>query len=308
MQNALTIDLEDYYHVTAFSENGKSPGLHSHVGRVELSTEKTLAILAENGCHATFFTLGSVAEQFPRLIRRVADAGHEIACHSFGHRQVFSLSPEQFREDTRHAKQLLEDASGRFVRGYRAPSFSILKESIWAFEVLAELGFTYDSSVFPVSHLNYGIPTSPRDPFVVKTPSGSILEFPMPSLSVAGTRAPFAGGAYFRFLPYWYTRWGIRYLNHRENRPVCVYLHPWELDPEQPKMKGGITARMRHYFGLRGTEQKLRRLLHDFDFGPLGTLIEDLRQNSLTVPQKELFEIPLNELGAYLDHGQYDSR
>ena len=308
MQNALTIDLEDYYHVTAFSENGKPYRLHSHVGRVELSTEKTLAILAENDCRATFFTLGSVAEQFPRLIRRVADAGHEIACHSFGHRQVFSLSPEQFREDTRHAKQLLEDASGRFVRGYRAPSFSILKESIWAFEVLAELGFTYDSSVFPVSHLNYGIPTSPRDPFVVKTQSGSILEFPMPSLSVAGARAPFAGGAYFRFLPYWYTRWGIRYLNYRESRPVCVYLHPWELDPEQPKMKGGITARMRHYFGLRGTEQKLRRLLHDFDFGPLGTLIEDLRQNSMTVPQKELFEIPLNELAAYLDHGQYDSR
>ena len=307
MQNAITVDLEDYYQVTAFSEDGKPRSSGSYVSRVEHNTDKTLAVLAERGCRATFFTLGSVAEQFPRLVRRVADAGHEIACHSFGHRQVFSLSPDQFREDTQRAKRLLEDASGSSVRGYRAPSFSIVKDSIWAFEILAELGFTYDSSIFPVSHLNYGVPASPRGPFVVTTPSGSILEFPMPSLHIAGARAPFAGGAYLRFLPYWYTSWGIRYLNNSENRPVCVYLHPWELDPEQPRMEGGITARMRHYFGLRGTEQKLRRLLCDFDFGPLGTLVEALHQNWLTAPHTALVEIPLNKLDAYFDREQRDS-
>jgi polysaccharide deacetylase family protein (PEP-CTERM system associated) len=299
MENALTIDLEDYYQVTAFSADNTSSNLESHVSRVQLNTEKTLAILAEKGCHATFFTLGSVAEKFPQLIRRVADEGHEIACHSFAHRQVFSLSRKQFHEDTRKAKQLLEDASGAPVRGYRAPSFSIIKESEWAFEVLAELGFTYDSSIFPIKHLNYGMPNAPRGPFIIKTLAGSILEFPMPSLHIAGVRAPLGGGAYLRFLPYWYTRWGIRHLNSSESRPICVYLHPWELDPGQPRMSGSITAHMRHYFGLSGTEAKFRRLLDDFDFRPLGALIEKLIQNLSAAPNERLLEIPLGELGSY---------
>ena len=303
MQNPITIDLEDYFQVTAFSIDGRPRDSDAHVSRVERNTQKTLAILAETRTRATFFTLGSVAEKFPRLIRQLSEEGHEIACHSFGHHQVFTLTPQQFREDTLRAKKMLEDASGTPVVGYRAPSFSIRQDSTWAFEVLAELGFTYDSSIFPVRHLNYGVPNAPVDPFVVKTPSGSILEFPMPSLRFAGARAPFAGGAYFRFLPYWYTRWGIRHLNCSANRPVCVYLHPWELDPDQPKMNGNLTARMRHYFGLRGTEVKLRRLLQDFSFQPLGLLIQELNQNSAGAWREPLVEIPMSDLRTYLDGG-----
>jgi len=202
------------------------------------------------------------------------DRGHEIACHSLRHKTVYHMTPCEFREDTRRAKQLLEDLIGLPIRGYRAPSFSITKDSLWALTVLAELGFAYDSSIFPVKHANYGIPEASRAPFRVETPAGSIVEFPMTTLELAGRRSPFAGGAYFRFLPYWYTRWGIRYLNAQENRPVCVYLHPWELDPEQPRISASLTSRARHYLGLRGTPAKFRNLIHDFEFSPLGVLVD----------------------------------
>jgi polysaccharide deacetylase family protein (PEP-CTERM system associated) len=276
MRNALTIDLEDYYHVSAFRENISPDQWDSQQSRVERNTDLLLDLLEEAGCKATFFTLGSVAERHSPLIRRVADRGHEIACHSLRHRIVYEMSPQEFREDTRRAKELLEDISGSAVRGYRAPSFSITQKSLWALTVLAELGFRYDSSIFPVKHADYGMPQASRAPFIVETPSGPIVEFPMTTLEFAGRRSPFGGGAYFRLLPYWYTRWGIRFLNLKECKPVCVYLHPWELDPEQPRMAGSLTSRLRHYLGLRNTPAKFRNLIREFEFCPLSVLVNHI--------------------------------
>ncbi len=270
MKNALTIDLEDYYHVSAFADAMTSERWDLQPSRVERNTELLLDLLDQAGCKATFFTLGWVAEQHPHVVRLVAARGHEVACHSLRHRIVYGMTPEEFREDTRRAKELLEDCSGAPVLGYRAPSFSITRDSLWALDILCELGFSFDSSIFPVRHPNYGMPDAPRSPYRIQTPSGQIVEFPMSTLELAGLRCPFGGGAYFRLLPYWYTRWGMRFLNSRENRPVCVYLHPWELDPEQPRMNGRLTSRVRHYLGLRSTPAKFRKLLREFEFCPLG--------------------------------------
>lgn len=274
MRNALTIDLEDYYHVSAFSEQIPVDQWSSAASRIERNTELLLDLLDSAGCKATFFTLGWVAEQHPQVVRQVAERGHEIACHSLRHRTVYKMTREEFRDDTLSAKSLLEDCSGTRVVGYRAPSFSITEKSLWALEVLAELGFTFDSSIFPVAHPNYGIPNFARDPRRVQTPSGPIVEFPMTILEFAGFRSPFGGGAYLRFLPYWYTRWGVRFLNSTEGRPVCVYLHPWELDPDQPRMSGRLTSRIRHYIGLRKTPAKFAQLIHDFEFGTLGSMVD----------------------------------
>jgi len=276
VKNALTIDLEDYYHVSAFNPHISQKEWGSRESRVERNTENLLDLLDQAGYKATFFTLGWVAETHPHLVRRVAERGHEVACHSLRHRTVYLMTPEEFREDTRRAKDLLENITGEAVRGYRAPSFSITQDSLWALTILAELGFTYDSSIFPVRHADYGIPTASRKPYRVDTPEGPVIEFPLTTLEWAGRRAPLAGGAYFRFLPYWYTRWGIRFLNRRENQPACVYLHPWELDPEQPRVSVSLTARTRHYLGLRATPGKFRNLIRDFEFCPIGTLAESI--------------------------------
>jgi polysaccharide deacetylase family protein (PEP-CTERM system associated) len=296
MKNALTIDLEDYYQVTAFAATNDQVGSASFISRVEQNTEKILEVLAQGRRLATFFAVGSVAERFPQLIQRVSRAGHEIACHSFAHRQVFTMTRDQFYQDTRRAKLAIEDAAGVSIQGYRAPSFSITRDSQWAFEVLAELGFTYDSSIFPIRHLHFDMRLVSRTPFLIMTSAGPILEFPMTTFQIAGARAPLAGGAYLRLLPYRFTRWGIQYLNDSENHPACIYLHPWELDPEQPRMKGSITARLRHYFGLRGAETKFRRLLEDFEFHPLGVLVKDLNDRPSTCPTTGLPQIRLSPL------------
>jgi polysaccharide deacetylase family protein (PEP-CTERM system associated) len=275
MKNALTIDLEDYYQVSAFSAEAPPTNWGSYTSRVEKNTAKLLSLLGSADCRATFFTLGWIAQRYPDLIRQIADQGHEIACHSHLHRLVYSLTPEEFRDDTRTAKMILEDASGSLVQGYRAPSFSITRDSSWAFEVLAELGFTYDSSIFPVQHPSYGVPSAPRFPFKVQTCCGSVVEFPMSTLMLAGRRAPFGGGAYFRLLPYWYTKWGIDLLNRSEGHPACIYIHPWEFDTDQPRLNGHLSAKLRHYLGLRGNEAKLRRLLADFQFVPLSELVSE---------------------------------
>lgn len=275
VKNALTVDLEDYYHVSAFADQVAVEGWDSRSSRVEDNTHRLLELFASSGSTATFFTLGWVAERHPLLIRRIAQAGHEIACHSHRHNYVYALTRDEFRNDTQQAKQALEDASGCCVVGYRAPSFSITKDSQWAYEVLVELGFKYDSSVFPVCHPNYGMPQAPRFPYRVTTPSGGILEFPLPTLDLGGRRSPFGGGAYLRFLPGWYTEWAIGFVNREESHPVCVYVHPWEIDPYQPRMKGPITSRLRHYMGLGSTERKLRKLLKRFEFCSLEKLIEE---------------------------------
>lgn len=276
MKNALTIDLEDYFHVSAYSGKVRLEEWDSYPSRVAENTDRLLDLLAQNNCKATFFVLGWVAEKKPEIVARVADAGHEIACHSFWHRTVFNLTPQEFREDTRRAKEVIQQATGKQVFGYRAPSFSVTRKSAWALEILAEEGFQYDSSVFPVHHPSYGIPDAPRTPFWVNTAAGRILEFPMPTLAIGPKRSPIGGGAYLRLLPYGYTRWAIRHLNRRENFPVCVYIHPWELDPQQPRLGGNASARARHYFGLRGTESKLRRLFQDIEFCSLQSLIKEM--------------------------------
>lgn len=276
MKNALTVDLEDYFHVSAYSGKVRREEWDSYPSRVAENTDRLLDLLAENNCLATFFVLGWVAEKKPQIVGRVAAAGHEIACHSLLHRKIFDLTPQEFREDTHRAKAVIEDATGKKVVGYRAPSFSVTRESSWALDILAEQGFQYDSSVFPVRHPSYGIPDAPRTPYWINTPSGRILEFPMPTLAIGSMRSPIGGGAYLRFLPYSYTRWAIRHLNQHEEFPVCVYIHPWELDPEQPRMGGSLSARVRHYFGLRGTEAKLKKLVSDMEFCPLGTLISEM--------------------------------
>jgi polysaccharide deacetylase family protein (PEP-CTERM system associated) len=285
MKNAITIDLEDYYQVTAFSTVVLDQW-DAFPSRIEHNTADLLAILAQANVCATFFTLGWVAKRYPKLVREIASNHHEIACHSNAHRSVFEMTRDEFREDTLEAKKLLEDITGAQVRGYRAPSFSIKRNSLWAYEILAELGFTYDSSIFPIRHPSYGWPQAPRFPFAIRTQCGLITEFPLPTLELAKGRAPIGGGAYFRLLPYWYTRWGLRHLNVSEERPACVYLHPWELDADQPRIRGSLSAQLRHYFGLRGVKSKLRRLLSDFEMQPLGLLIEQLTSaESLEAPE-----------------------
>lgn len=275
VKNALTVDLEDYYHVSAFAGQVDADAWESRSSRVEDNAHRLLELFAAAGVTATFFTLGWVAERYPKLIRQIAEAGHEIACHSHRHKYVYALTRDEFRQDTNQAKQALEDATGYRVVGYRAPSFSITKDSKWAYEILVELGFRYDSSVFPVRHPNYGIPQAPRFPYRVSTPSGDITEFPLSTLDLGGRRSPFGGGAYLRFLPGWYTEWAIRFVNAEESHPVCIYVHPWEIDPQQPRMMGPITSRLRHYMGLGSTERKLRNLLKQFEFCGLEKLLED---------------------------------
>jgi polysaccharide deacetylase family protein (PEP-CTERM system associated) len=300
MKNAITIDLEDYYQVSAFSSDVDIEQWDGYSGRIERNTNRLLSIFDDLGAKATFFALGWLAKKHAKLLREITDRGHEIACHSNLHRSVYAMSADEFRLDTAQAKQLLEDVTGARVFGYRAPSFSIKRNSLWAFEILAELGFSYDSSVFPINHPSYGWPRGPRFPFTIKTPSGSITEFPMPTLQIWGARVPIGGGAYFRLLPYWYTRWAIRHINASEDHSACIYFHPWELDSEQPRIAGSVSARLRHYFGLRGAESKFRRLLHDFHVQPLIHVIGELNSESSGTPHRSLEEVCSADLAVYL--------
>jgi len=280
----MTFDVEDYFHVGAFADRVDKGDWERYPSRVEANTWRSIEIVENAGYKGTFFVLGWVAEHFPHLVKRIVAGGHEIACHSSDHRHIFQMTPEEFRKDTFRAKQAVEDAAGVPVRGYRAPNFSITADSLWAFEILIEAGFVYDSSIFPVHHPNYGMSRLPRTPFLVQTPAGSIIEFPMPTIAVGDRRAPLAGGAYLRLLPYSYTRWGIYFLNRTEQCSACVYVHPWELDPEQPRLNVSLTAGLRHYLGLSTLEKKLRQLLRDFEFATL-----------------ESFLPPANELDSMLD-------
>ena len=258
----ISVDVEDYFHVEAFAGVISSDAWDSYESRVERNTERILDLLDDARTSGTFFILGWVAERFPALVRRIVERGHEPACHSYWHRLIYKLTPTEFRDDTQRAKDAIEQACGTAVYGYRAPSFSVTGRSAWALDVLAELGFRYDSSVFPVHHDVYGVPSAPRAPFRVETPFGSIVEFPMATFRFRqnGTNWPVAGGGYLRLLPYRYTESGIRRA-WREGLPVVSYIHPWELDPEQPRIAAPLKSRVRHYTNLKRTESRLRRLL-----------------------------------------------
>jgi polysaccharide deacetylase family protein (PEP-CTERM system associated) len=223
---------------------------------------------------ATFFVLGWIAERHPQLVREIAARGHEVASHGFHHQIVYTLTPKQFREDVRAAKAALEDAAGVPVYGFRAPSYSIVASSLWALDVLIEEGYLYDTSVFPIHHDRYGIPGSPRHVHSIERASGTLLEMPASTVRVGSVNLPIAGGGYFRLLPYMWTQWGIRHVNVAERAPVVFYLHPWEIDTEQPRLAVGAATRWRHYGGLEHTIRRLQRLLREFRFDTVASVLD----------------------------------
>jgi polysaccharide deacetylase family protein (PEP-CTERM system associated) len=271
--NAFTVDVEDYFHVAALASAISRDSWPEQEYRVERNTERLLEVLAERGVHGTFFVLGWVAERSPGLVRRIAAAGHEIACHGYSHELIYRQPRRQFREEAARAKGLLEEATGQAVLGYRAASFSIVRDSLWALDDLIDLGFRYDSSIFAIRHDRYGIPDASPTPGRVTAPSGrSILEFPMAPASFFGLKIPVTGGGYFRIFPYGLTRAGLKRIN-AAGRPFAFYLHPWELDPAQPRVPVGTLSRFRHYTNLARCEERLRRLLREFAFCPMGQVL-----------------------------------
>jgi len=241
---------------------------------VARNTHVVLEVLDQARVRGTFFVLGWIAEKFPALVRQIADAGHEIASHGYHHQLLYMLTPKQFKEDVHAAKAALEGVTGRTVLGYRAPSYSVIKSTLWALDVLVEEGHTYDASIFPIHHDRYGIPDAPRHAHVVQRARGPLVEMPASTVRLGRVNLPIAGGGYFRLLPYGWTRWGIERVNQLEREPVVFYLHPWELDPGQPRMNVGMATRVRHYGGLQKTKPRLRRLLEDFRFDSLATVLE----------------------------------
>jgi polysaccharide deacetylase family protein (PEP-CTERM system associated) len=272
--NGLSIDVEEYFQVWAFAESTSPSDWHLIPSRIEASIDTALRLFDDAGVNATFFTLGWIAERHGALIRRIVDAGHEIASHGYDHQKVTTLSREQFRQDVVRAKGLLEDAGGSPVVGYRAPSFSIGAGNLWALDVLHETGHLYSSSIYPISHDHYGMPDASRFPF--RDGSSGILEVPMSTVNMFGRNFPCAGGGYFRLAPYRYFRWALRRLNQHEGRPAVFYFHPWELDPEQPRMKNiSLKARFRHYVNLSRMERDLARLLSDFSWDRMDRVFMD---------------------------------
>ncbi len=267
--NALTVDVEDYYQVEAFAKVVRREDWGNWESRVERNTTLLLEMFARHDVRGTFFTLGYVAEQHPELIRAIARAGHEVACHSYYHRLVYEQTPDEFRADLRNAKHRLEDLIGAPVSGYRAPSYSITAQSLWALDILIEEGFSYDSSIFPVHHDRYGMPEAERFPHVLQRPTGEIIEFPPSTVRMRGTNFPISGGGYFRLYPYWLFRLGWQRINRSEAEPGIFFLHPWEVDPDQPLVQGTRLNIWRHRVNLSQTQNKLERLLNDFTFAPI---------------------------------------
>ena len=260
-QGIISVDVEDYFQVEAFAGTIHRDAWSSYPSRVEENTLRVLDLLDKADIKATFFILGWVADHFPGLVRRIVERGHEPACHSYWHRLVYKLTPDQFRRDTLRAKDAIEQAAGARVYGYRAPSFSITRSSTWALDLLRELGFLYDSSVFPIRHDVYGFPDAPRFPFRLETPFGDLLEFPLTTFRLRrGPVLPVAGGGYLRILPRWYTKLGVLQA-WREGLTVVSYVHPWEFDPDQPRLNAAIMSQLRHYVNLRRTERHLVGLL-----------------------------------------------
>jgi polysaccharide deacetylase family protein (PEP-CTERM system associated) len=271
--NAMTVDVEDYFHVSAFDNVVSRARWDSFESRVSGNTDRLLELFDRANVRATFFVLGWVAERFPALVRRIADLGHEVASHSYNHQLLYMLTPRQFREDIRAARVAIEDAAGVRVVGFRAPSYSVIESSLWTLDVLIEEGFAYDSSIFPIHHDRYGIPGSPRHPHVLRRANGSLWEVPGSTVRLGRLNLPIGGGGYFRQFPYAWTRWGIDRVNRVEQQPVTFYMHPWELDPEQPRMPVGAATRVRHYRGLERTADRLARLLQDFRFDSVASML-----------------------------------
>lgn len=281
-RNALTVDVEDYFHVSAFEGIIKPDAWDSLESRVEANTRRVLELFETHGLHATFFVLGWVAQRQPGLVKAIRNAGHEIACHGMNHRRIHTQTPGQFRQDVAEAKAMLEDLTGACVTGYRAPSYSITRRNLWALDILIEEGFTYDSSLFPIVHDLYGIPGAYPHPHRIVRPVGEIREFPLSTLRLTlGGRSlawPVAGGGYLRLFPGWFISWALSRINTREGQPGVLYFHPWEIDPGQPRVRAGWKSRFRHYLNLDKTECRLRGLFASLSFAPMGTVLENLHE------------------------------
>lgn len=273
-RHVLSVDLEEYFHVTNFAGLIAPERWSTLPSRVEDATLRLLDLFDACGARATFFALGWVAERNPRLLAEIATRGHELACHGYAHQLVHELGPQGFRDDLQRARRAIEDASGQAVTGYRAPSYSITTRSLWALGILAEEGFRYDSSIFPVHHPSYGIPRFDSDLVHLDLGNGlEIVEFPLTTTRLGWWKLPVAGGAYLRLLPGPVFRWGFRRAV-RAGQAAVLYLHPWEIDPEQPRLRAAWKARMRHYTNLDRTEDRLRRLLSLASFDTMAAVID----------------------------------
>jgi polysaccharide deacetylase family protein (PEP-CTERM system associated) len=273
--NAFSIDVEDYFHVEAFASQISPNDWGTFDCRVERNVDVILEILEKYNSKATFFILGCVAKAYPFLVQKIADAGHEIGCHGFAHQHIRRQTPEQFRQDVKTARSCLMDQVQKPVFCYRAPSFSVTEATIWALDVLAEEGFKIDSSIFPVRHDLYGIPDAVRFPHW----KNGIFEFPPTTIRKGNYNFGVAGGGYLRLLPYRFTKWAIHQVNEVEHQPVMVYFHPWELDPDQPRISAPMRSRLRHYTNLRGMRKKIDRLLQDFSFSTVSDVCKPLISN-----------------------------
>lgn len=278
LRHAMTIDVEDYFQVAAFNKVVSTADWDSMESRVEANTRRALDLFRRHGIKATFFVLGWVAERHPQLVKAIDDEGHEVASHGYSHQLIYSQTPQVFRDETRRSKRVLEDIIQKPVKGYRAASYSITPKSRWALDILHEEGFEYDSSLFPVHHDNYGMPDADPDPHILTTPSGGKLaEFTLSTLNIGGYKLPMAGGGYFRLYPYWLTELGLRYLQRR-GKPFIFYLHPWELDPQQPRFENASRlSRFRHYNNLDRCEARFDRLLQSFRFTTVRDVLTDLK-------------------------------
>lgn len=272
----MTVDVEDYFHASALARAAPRARWNELEYRVEQNTRVLLDLFEERSLRATFFVLGWVAERSPALVREIQARGHEVACHGYSHELIYRQTREVFYDETRRAKMLLEEITGREVLGYRAASYSVTAQSLWALDVIAELGFQYDSSIFPVRHDVYGIPNAPRDPGLIKAPSGATLvEFPLSTAKILGAQLPVAGGGYFRLLPYWLTCSGLRQINS-QGKPFIFYLHPWEIDAAQPRLDVGLKSRLRHYTNLSICKQRLADLIGRFQFTTAADVLRNL--------------------------------
>jgi polysaccharide deacetylase family protein (PEP-CTERM system associated) len=262
----MTVDVEDYFQVSAFAPHISRDSWDHRPCRVERNVDVVLAMLADHRAHATFFTLGWIAERYPFMVRRIVAEGHELASHGYAHLRASEQSREEFMADIGRAKEILEQIGGVRVNGYRAPSFSINHRNLWALECLREAGYRYSSSVYPIRHDHYGMPDAPRFPFL-PSGDGGILEIPITTVNLFNRNLPAGGGGYFRLLPYLLSRWSLKRVNRMDGQPCIFYFHPWEIDPGQPRQKGiGLKTRFRHYLNLTRMEARLRSLLADFEW------------------------------------------
>lgn len=277
VKHSLSFDVEEHFQVSAFESPMRRRHWEQFDSRVENNTEKLLGLLAQRGVHATFFVLGWVAERYPALVRSIASAGHEVASHGYAHELITAQTQIAFREDIRKAKGILESILQQPVLGYRAPSFSITKDTMWAVQILVEEGYAYDSSIFPVVHDRYGMPSAIPHLHQLSTPAGLLWEVPPSTVKCFGVRLPVAGGGYFRLYPYPLLRALLRKLEG-EGCPLVMYMHPWEFDPDQPRMEGSVLSRIRHYLNLDKTEGRIRALLQDFSFAPIRRVFPQIEQ------------------------------